>query len=790
MESDRFPFRRRLSLCPILAYWRSVAEGPDPLAAAQAVPLVAAAEAVPALCAPIEDLTLLDEHRQIVSALFSAAFPPALADHDPGAALVPYQLRTVFETRAFRELGLVAAIREQLGAESFAHERALSAYQTILEQHYGMPEEPSAPTLLHVSDPVTQLPRQFTLQPDLRFCTITHDGPLPELSQQDRARLLANRGDLALWQELLPPAGFQFEGVVLARASEVTERETISALTREMLGAQALTCADDVDRVQGHLRALIGQPDLQIGLVAAPGGMKSAEAMGRSLLLTDGSDGEPTSLYNRALLAERPTVTGDLFRSDTPSQAEVLLAEQGLRTLVLVPLRHAGRPVGLLELASPTPDAVSALQVLELEAVAPLLATALRRTLNERENRIQAVIKEQYTALHPSVEWRFRQAAARYAAAREAGRYAYPEAVVFSEVFPLYGLADIRGSSTLRNESIEADLCEQLRLAQAALNAAQRAQPLPAFDELAFRVDTYLDELADGIGSGDEVHTLDFLRYDVEPVLGQIGSFGPAVQQAVEAYENALDPKTGTLYKKRKAYEEAVTLLNDAVGAFLDQEEARAQRMCPHYFERYKTDGVDYNIYVGAALIEDGSFAPLHLHNLRLWQLMTTCGIEWKVRGLQDQLPMPLEVAHLVLAQGQPLAVRFRADEKRFDVDGAYNARYEIVKKRIDKAIAAPAGQPQAASRLTQPGHVAVVYAQAREGAEYERYLDYLLHKGYLKGEVEHLDVEDLQGVRGLKALRCAIADIAPEPHTGDGLPADSAGVVQEAAALAEQADS
>ncbi len=25
-------------------------------------------------------------------------------------------------------------------------------------------------------------------------------------------------------------------------------------------------------------------------------------------------------------------------------------------------------------------------------------------------------------------------------------------------------------------------------------------------------------------------------------------------------------------------------------------------------------------------------------------------------------------------------------DEKRFDVDGAYNARYEIVKKRIDKA--------------------------------------------------------------------------------------------------------
>ena len=787
MDTDRFPFRRRLSLCAVLDYWRRVAGGDDALAAAQAAPLLAAAEATPALCEPIEDPALLEEHRSLVAALFSATFPPALGDDDPGAALVPYQLRTVFETDAFRRLGLVEAIREQLGTENFATERALSAYQTVLEQCYGMPEEPTAPALLHVSDPETGLPRQFTLQPDFRFCAITHDGPLPELSEDDQAALLADRDNLALWQELLPPDGFQFEGVMLARAAEVTERETISALTREMLGAQALTCAGDVDRVEGHLRALIGQPDLKIGLIAAPGGMKTAETMGRSLLLGEGSDDEPTSLYNRALLSPRPTVTGDLRRLKNPAQSETLLAGQGLRSLVLVPLRHADRPVGLLELASPTPDAITALQVLEIESVAPLLATALRRTLNERENKIQAVIKEQYTALHPSVEWRFRQAAARYAAEREAGRFAYPEPIVFSEVFPLYGLADIRGSSTIRNESIEADLCEQLELARAALTAAQKARPLPAFDELAYRVDTYLEELSDGLGSGDEVHTLDFLRHDVEPVLGQLAPFGEDVQAAVMAYEEALDPKTGTLYKQRRAYEEAVTLLNDAVGAYIDREEARAQRMCPHYFERYKTDGVDYNIYVGAALIEDGSFAPLHLHNLRLWQLMMTCGIEWKVRALQDQLPMPLDVAHLVLAQGQPLAVRFRADEKRFDVDGAYNARYEIVKKRIDKAVAYPAGQKKAAKRLTQPGHVAVVYAQAREGAEYERYLDYLLHKGYLQGDVEHLDVEDLQGVRGLRALRCAIADVIPEPHAGDGLPADSVGVIEEAAALAQE---
>ena len=48
---------------------------------------------------------------------------------------------------------------------------------------------------------------------------------------------------------------------------------------------------------------------------------------------------------------------------------------------------------------------------------------------------------------------------------------------------------------------------------------------------------------------------------------------------------------------------------------------------------------------------------------------------------------MPLEVAHLILVQHMPMAIRFRFDEKRFDIDGAYNMRYEIVKKRIDKAL-------------------------------------------------------------------------------------------------------
>ena len=190
----------------------------------------------------------------------------------------------------------------------------------------------------------------------------------------------------------------------------------------------------------------------------------------------------------------------------------------------------------------------------------------------------------------------------------------------------------------------------------------------------------------------------------------------------------------------------------ETISAYLDREEQTAQEMFPHYFEKQKTDGVDYQIYVGRSLVEDGRFDPICLKNLRLWQLMLTCGIAVVAHQLRDQLPVPLETTHLILVQHTPLSIRFRFDEKRFDVDGAYDIRYEIVKKRIDKAVV-----EGTSDRVTQPGQIVIVYSQNAEAQEYRAYVEYLQSLGYLTGEVENLDLAELQGVQGLRALRVAV---------------------------------
>jgi hypothetical protein len=113
---------------------------------------------------------------------------------------------------------------------------------------------------------------------------------------------------------------------------------------------------------------------------------------------------------------------------------------------------------------------------------------------------------------------------------------------------------------------------------------------------------------------------------------------------------------------------------------------------------------------------------------------------------------MALDVTSLILIQHVPLAIRFRGDERRFDVDGAYNVRYEIIKKRIDKTVVRGTGE-----RLTQPGKIALVYSHSSEAQEWREYIEYLQRLGYLTGDLEELELDELEGAQGLRAVRVTV---------------------------------
>jgi hypothetical protein len=760
-----FPFRTEFSLAPLIRFWeREIAAGASVFAPAARTVLDQVRQA-PELTGPQVDPAAIAAHMDVVHALMTAVFAPTFQDEEHAAALLPFRLQSFYSTPGFRRLlaGPDGALQFRMDADIalVLQVRILNAYSLILERVYGFDLGIEFPWVAVIKDPDTGLDRHFKLITSRRFLDVDVVGEAPALSDADLRGLRAHAADPAVLMRLLPADRFVIRGFSVVRAIEVTEPEVLSAIERELIDKESIVSTERFRELQDKLRALFRRPELELGLAAIDGDRVLTLQFGtrfeHACIFADSMKHKLAdfagSIHERAAREGRPIIVEDLQNYPDRTHVEEKLLAAGYRSVVVAPLFYQGDLIGSLKLVSPTPGALNVTHTPQLAQIMPLFAMAVRRSMDELNNRVQAVIKQRCTAIHPVVEWRFRQAVLGMLE-REAGSDASSEMepIVFRDVHPLYALSDIRGSSNHRVWSIQGDLLAQLGLAREVLETAHRVRPMPILDQIRHRIATHADAVEVRMGAGDEAGVVAFLRREVETLFEHLESYGEEVRERIEAYRGALDPQLGAVGKRRRAFEETVGLINETILAYLEAEEASAQTLSPHFFEMQRTDGVDYSIYAGNTLLEDGGFAPLHLKNLRLWQLIVACGIAVHVERVKPRMAEPLEITNLILVQHAPLAIRFRFDEKRFDVDGAYNVRYEILKKRIDKAVLRGSTE-----RLTQPGKIAIVYSQSSEAAEYRDYIAYLQAQGYLSGEVEHLDLEELQGVPGLRALRVAV---------------------------------
>ena len=760
-----FPFKTSLSLEPIIAYWRAREDDSNPGIALLARSIGEKVAAETWCRGPITDMSVLACNCDLVDTLMLAMFPPASFRFDISGAIVPFQRYSFYHTPRFVEVLLTSAktVKQPLNIDAATLEvhTARMAYQLILDKVYGVQMPDNGAIIFTVPDYSIGLYRHYSVAFDSTFLDVRVVGNRPELTSEQLELLTRNPNRPDLWRELLPPAHFELEGFNILHLADVTEQEILSELKYDLLERDVLQASDRLEQIQEKLRVLFKRPFLQLGIAAYNEKKRAFVDFGRKInhsFLTKQLHSQEAGSGFRQIYADlwqsrQPLVIEDVETADIPEDLRQQILSIGIRSAILALLRYGDDTVGLLELGSPN---IGDLDEFDIETVAqfvPLFAVAVKRNAEEIQTRVQSIIKEKFTAIHPSMEWRFTNAAENLLQKQEDGnRSAEMEDIVFHDVYPLHGSCDIRGSSTARNEAIQGDLVEHLTLANKVLKKASEFQALPILDELKFYINKNLRRLRQGLISGDEVSIFDSLKSEVEPLFEYLGQNTPELQAVISQYWSNIDPELGILYKRRKAFEQSTTLLNDTVSDYLDEEEDKAQQMFPHYFQRFKTDGVEYNIYVGASLVEHKPFDLVFLKNLRLWQLLTMIEITRRTAALKPQLPVPLDTTQLILIHSQPLGIRFRQDERQFDVDGAYNIRYEIIKKRIDKATVQGTGE-----RLTQPGRIALVYSQQREADEYLEYLDYLQDRELLEDDIEELELEELQGVKGLLALRVKV---------------------------------
>jgi hypothetical protein len=727
-----------------------------------AAKMVAEIEKHPELVEGFTDLSLLDSLKDEIDLLLEPLFPEILQLNEIKSATIPFTFTSFKFTERFENIIKNAGENFEIKVRNFEDDLLyIYACTMILADVYGYVIDLKRPFYFDIPDVNTKFTRHYRAAFNGDFGKVYPTENAPKITEEDYKILLDNFDNVAVWKEKFPIDSYVFKGFGIMNLFDVTTDETITNIRTNLLRSDDNLMSD----LQTNIREFYSINDLRLGFSVFDISSENKNSLktkkSESLIVTDNSQICCETFFcnhtlNTVFANQEPFAISDVEKYGKQTNNNQLykrLKEQGIQSIILIPIKASNKKdLAILEIASPRVLELNSINQNKLKDIIPVFESAINRFSEEHINIIEATIQEHYTTIHPAVKWRFSEAAENYQQ-QLAEKIEKPklDEIVFNDVYPLFGQSDIKGSSIDRNNAIKEDLSTQLTLAINILNEACTVERLPIYDELIFRIKEYSTSVSKGLKAGDEISIIDFLKRDIYPVFNHIKRVNTSLSEHVAVYMNRIDSKLHVIYDKRKDYEDSVTLLNNKLAKFLDQKQEEAQEMFPHYFERYKTDGVEYNMYIGNSLVRDNSFDKLFLYNLRLWQLQMMYDMENVAFKARSEMNHDLRVASLILVHSNPLAIKFRMDEKQFDVDGAYNIRYEIIKKRIDKANIKDTNE-----RLTVPGKIAIVYSQDGDALEYIKYIKFLQAKNYF-GKIEKLEIEDLQGVSGLKALRVEV---------------------------------
>ena len=761
IEKRKFPFHSVLSLKLLIEYWEeSIRSGKIPFGQ----PLLDHLATVPELKRPISDPAVLEKHRDLVNFLMSAAMAPAQTDKELTAATVPFHLQSVFESEAFKRTISLEEISSSATVNIPGHDLAvgktIQACLFILHQFYNVRLNFDKPILFTIRNKATGLDKVYRIDIGRQFCEIISKREPRPIDPRIIKFLTEKVYDVDLWLQYIRPEDFEFHGFMILKMTDVTEQEMLSSMKYDLLEKDAVSHEGSFGAIQQKLRSIFGLPQIKLGLAYLDTENNIIMNAGqerdcwRSLADNENSGNCKNfcgSVYERSWLEKRYIAIEDLASYPYKTAMEEALLAKGIRSILLAPLIDAGETIGMLELATPNPGELNPITANKVESVLPMFTAAVKREKEGANTEIRAIIQEECTNIHPVVQWRFVEAGRKVLEQRRRGQPAVFADITFKDVYPLFGMADVRNSSVERTAAIREDLVENLQMARSLVKQIRSSLKLPLLDETLFKMDTHLRKINLGLAAGDESSALDFLTREIHPLLQHFDEHAEFAE-SISQYRSKLDPEFGVVYRKRRDFENSLAMINNMIGTYLNEAQVAAQEMFPHYFEKYQTDGIEYTIYLGSSLTQEKKFNTFFLKNFRLWQLLLSCEIERRMEQLKPQLKVPLDITQLILVHDQALSIRFRPDEKQFDVDGAYDIRYEIIKKRIDKATIKGSGE-----RLTQPGKLAVIYNQPRIEEEYKRYFEYLASLNIINGEVEEVELEELPGATGLHALRATI---------------------------------
>ncbi len=627
-------------------------------------------------------------------------------------------------------------------------------YELILDRLYGIPMTINPYLYEYIDEKGIKKYVQLTV--DFSYVSVRPVADLPKIdfSCVNKREMLEDANIQPLL-ESIHLDNFVFEGFSMLKFTDATVDFVVDRIQEMIADFTQYTRTDFINSLLDKIKSVLDKEDVHCSLfpiLYLNGVPILKEGVARNyLLFSDYIDGNLDNIEDHILkYLEAPFVLAYHIHPDFDTKNEYFVGKiqsLGIRSYVCFPLKHQGELVGFLELHTRGDSELSPPILTRLSPLFPVL-TLLGYDLRLRfKNKLETVILQHYTALQPAVQWRFNQAAAKYLKDDDnASEILNLERITFTDVYPLYGGVDVKDSTMLRNLAFRKDNKRHLdRLINLMSYLPEERYPdmaaLKSFKRKVVQVEAWLST----DNRGEYMHDITaFFQEEVPTFVLTLSWLDSELDKQIKVYAEHL----GANYYQ-DAFETSLQTVNTVISKNIGQLNDFIQSKFPSYFEKFRTDGIEYDFYVGQSISPSIAFNPSLLRLFRRQQLISMAQISRQIGELQDNLQVAMETTQLVFVHPNAIDISFRDDERRFDVEGGYNIRYQMIKKRIDKVLIRGTKE-----RLVQPGKIAVVVQGEAEVSILIEDLLSVAALGLIESHVEELILEELQGVSGLRALR------------------------------------
>lgn len=718
-------------------------------------------EKYPELLVPFRHEILNASHRELLNLVQMSVLPLTSVLDDSPLALAFMQPETfVHYTDSFKKL----VVDEKIDFATSKDEYNLLRYfqKHILERYYKRWPDNVQHFFKKAYNAELNTTRHFKIKIDSRFTEVSVSGQLPDYKPDWHELLYLPEAEYFASLGQFPFASFCIEGFLVLQVEDVSEQAAINQLNNAIVNMHSFGIEATLKKVQESMGELLHDSKIKMGIT--PFFSLNDEVVydetftSKPILLHLNGEDVKNRISRKDVVelfagGHRPFIYSKVdahLRKHHPFLNG--LEEQGINSYMAFPIKTREALLGIFELASSEAGIITEASIEHIQLAFPIIADVFHFMIRLFNSRIEKVVKEKFTSLQPSVEWKFNKVAWEYIKTISDQHPGQLDNIVFKEVHPLYGSVDIRNSSVERNSACMLDCQAQLTCTAELLREIAGKISLPLLEGLEYKCKTFLSRITNELSVENELKVNDFFHAELEPLLHYLTQRHPQVEIPVNNYFDSTEMETGFFHKQRRAYQQSVQLLNDNMVLFFENEVHKLQELYPFYFEKFRTDGLEYNIYIGPSIVPGQPYNSIHLKNLRLWQITSMAQVAILNHQLEKHLPIPLQTTQIILVYSTPIDISFRKDERRFDVEGSYNIKYEVIKKRIDKAKI-----QDTMERLSKPDCIAIVFNNQKDMDAYREHIEFLQDKGVLKNEVENLVLEDLQGISGLMAIRLGI---------------------------------